>query len=881
MARSRATEDDDLVVIEDGFKPVEEILAEAGIDGGGGPTRWGSSFWARAKRCPYDGLLIHRDGMEPARSQALVVGILFHAALALWYRSRDRAQALAVCQAILGWCQTRLAEGPATWPSELWGYATLTQNLVVSYLATWQAPPEGARLTLADLERYDPPASQVVLVEHPLGIEPPQSKFPVSGRIDLACIVQDEQTGADMGVIVDTKTTRHETPEWLEAWWQDDQLCSLFYLWQRVLEPLGWPKVGAVVINMVEKPRSRNDLPNFKRHVFKLRPDRIRVWERQMEFAWEEFARFRAAAMVDNEVSWQNVRQNWSACFGRRYSVCPRLDHCITLRDMTVYARPATVAPLLEPLQVPVASTPPAVSSRSSSLPACSQGTQVVQPSSAAAPPLTLLAPPCDSGGVAVVLLSEPASPQSFTADTPPAGASPAATPAPLIAEWQIAELTELAAKTGLPPTWKPTTYESLCNAVFTIYGRPITDITEADATQLIALLEAAPVAQTASPSAPLVQERVAPTAAKPLADEPITKDQRQLDALEKARLKAGWTVKQVTDLALDMFGNSAASSGSLTVTREQMKALILQVLDATSAAPADDLVQLELPVEQTLFESIAKQLADLTNGATSAIMNWLPTAPEPALREYAARFPGQGERFNNLKDVASLRLEIAKVTLDDVQAQLAARQAPSGPAELTVADIIGKLAGKKWKVVGFNPKRQVPVTEAVTENWYLVRGLVGMATPQRTATERTFILDSGVALGVGFMRDSEAPNLAVPADVIDEALGGPPVVDPNAAPQSEGEPGLPRQVGEAAKPTGVVKVFWLGHHKRSAKAKNLFQSVWKEHGDSFGLAFCGKSAETAKLKAFTFNSGVAVETTAKTVGAATWEHFGTLVQGL
>ena len=136
-----------------------------------------------------------------------------------------------------------------------------------------------------------------------------------------------------------------------------------------------------------------------------------------------------------------------------------------------------------------------------------------------------------------------------------------------------------------------------------------------------------------------------------------------------------------------------------------------------------------------------------------------------------------------------------------------------------------------------------------------------------------------------------DEPALCVRTEVVKDepgSLATPPEAQTGAdgagvepAPSTAGEPGLPRQIGEAAKPTGVVKVFWLGHHKRQQKAKDLLQGLWKDNGDSFGLALCGKSPETEKLKAFTYADGVAVETTAKSVGSALWDHFGTLVKGL
>jgi hypothetical protein len=348
---------------------------------------------------------------------------------------------------------------------------------------------------------------------------------------------------------------------------------------------------------------------------------------------------------------------------------------------------------------------------------------------------------------------------------------------------------------------------------------------------------------------------------------------QEQLLGLEAARLKAGWTAEQVDSCSRALF-----SVGVLELTRESGKKLILAVLDA-----AQDTVQLS----SVSFDDIMQEAAALTQGATEAIRKWLADAPEPMLREYAARFPNQGERFNMITSLEKLRLEIAKVTLDDIKAQLAARQPVVPPPVVTVEGLQAQItACPKWKPVKFEPKHPVTVTEAVTGTWYLVRGMIAMATPEHDETQRTFLLTSGVKLGVGFMKGAE-PALCVRADVVKDEPGTatPPEAEVDAGGNpiaaSEQEPGLPRQVGESARPTGIVKVFWLGHHKRQQKAKDLLQGTYGEHGDSFGLALCGKEPAKEKLKAFTFVDGVACETTAKTVGSAVWEHFGTLVKGL
>lgn len=857
MASSMTT-NDDLLVIDECFKPVEEILAEAGLEKHGGPTFWGTSFWRRAKLCPYDGLLIHRDGFEPAKKQALIVGILFHVAMAFWYTSRDRSQALRVCQVILDWCRNALnrdQDSVATWPSELWGFAQAAQNLVMAYIASWPQALPGRTLTIPELQQMDPPQQDVLMVERDVYALPPQSKFPVSVRYDIVWRAIDPVDGAVCVVIPDHKTTRNDSPEWREAWWQDDQLMALQHVWKTVMEPLGWPPVRAVMINTIEKPRSRNDLPAFERHLFPLRPDRLSVWAQQMFFSYLEWQQWEQIA-ASKGIDWRHVKQNWASCFQRKFEVCPRLSDCLTLRDMNVY----------EPPQVPVASTSPAIMSASVSLSSNTKGTQEAQPSPAAVPQLP--APSQDSAMVSPPVV---------------AGSQPAAAPAPscafpMIAQWQIEKLTELVQSRGLPPDWKPTTYAALCDFVFTEYQAPLTDMSADDAQKLIACFEAAP--ESKAPPAIV-------TTSQPLVGEPQIPEQAA--ALEAARVKAGWTFEQVYALAAEMFKKPVVKMSDLD--RQQMKALILQVLDA-AAAIADDVVDVApLAAELASVESLGKDLAALTGHASDGIVLWLTQANETMLREYASRFVGRGDRFQNITSLEGLRIEILKVSLEEVQAQIASAQQPAPPPERTFEEIQQEVLGcKKWKPIGFHARKMVTVTEAVTGQWYLVRGVIAMATPRRTDKERTFVLPDGTPLGVAFMKDDTTPNTAVPSDMARDDLGvaTPPEakVDENGNPVTPqpvagAEPGLPRQVGEAAKPTGVVPVFWLGHHKRQQKAKDMQQSLWKEKGDCFGLALCGKAAETEKLKAFTFVDGVACETAAKSVGSAIWEHFGKLVQGL
>jgi hypothetical protein len=271
-----------------------------------------------------------------------------------------------------------------------------------------------------------------------------------------------------------------------------------------------------------------------------------------------------------------------------------------------------------------------------------------------------------------------------------------------------------------------------------------------------------------------------------------------------------------------------------------------------------------------------------------------MKTADEPTLREYATRFPGQGDRFHNIRDLDRLRVEVARVTLEDVQAKIAAAQEPVPPPALTLEDVVAAVKSiAVVKVVKFHARDAVPVAYAVSGRWYLIRGCIAMASPQRDEKQRTFVLEHGTPLGVGFFKDDVTPLLATPCDVVDGASKNtPPEVQPpqvdengNTVPVQGRELELPKKVGEAAKPTGVVPVWFLGHHKRAKKAQEFFQSL-SAQGDSFGVALCGKSPETEKLKAFTFTgfdtgAPVPVETSAKTVGSAVWDHFGTLVKGL
>ncbi|MFA5053930.1 MAG: hypothetical protein WC565_07715, partial [Parcubacteria group bacterium] len=293
-------------------------------------------------------------------------------------------------------------------------------------------------------------------------------------------------------------------------------------------------------------------------------------------------------------------------------------------------------------------------------------------------------------------------------------------------------------------------------------------------------------------------------------------------------------------------------------------------------------------------FDAIMKTVAELTAHRTDGIAAWMKTAAEPVLREYAARFLGQGDRFHNIRDLDRLRVEVARVTLEDVQAKISAAQEPAPPPPLTLEDVIAAVKSiAVVKVVKFDARAAVPVADAVSGRWYLVRGCIAMASPQRDEKQRTFILEHGTPLGVGYLKDDVTPLLATPCDVVDGASKNtppeaqPPQTDENGnVITTQGmEPSLPRKVGEAAKPTGVVPVWFLGHHKRAKKALEFFQSL-SSQGDAFGVALCGKTPETEKLKAFTFTgydtgAPVPVETAAKTVGSAVWDHFGTLVKGL
>ncbi|MCK9355534.1 MAG: hypothetical protein M0R22_00065 [Dehalococcoidia bacterium] len=932
----------DVIRFEEHFKPIEEILKEAHLDAGGGPTFWGSSFWARAKKCLYLALLTRLYGFEPAKTQALVTGILFHAAMAFWYRTRDRSQALAVCQVVLEWCRVALDEGTRlgatrSWPSELWGFAMNAQRLVTVYIANYVQAPGGASITMRRLETMDPPQEDVLFVERDVYALPPQSEFPTSCRYDAVFRVIDETDGQVCVVLPDHKTTRNASPEWLEAWWQDDQMMMLFSIWETVMVPLGWPAARAVMINTIEKPRGRNDDPGFQRHILRLRPDRLEVWKAQMRYAHARFAEAEAA-FQQYGLDWRHVPQNWASCFGMKYSICDSLPHCLSLRDMTVYQQPEPVSveppqavtieqttwwlsfcasfngfpPDSEPrhlfgkpwmqlteaeaakcilvakgatemlasqmaaaaaVATPVEPTPaePTVASLAADVPTPAnvsvldqghlpQQVQAVLPQPAVPPPVVVEPAP--------VPPSIPVAPQPAqdTADSPPVVTTPApaAGPEGSITLFQIDKLTILSEeKRG----W---TYQQLCDWIFTTVGRPLTELTAGEADVLLTVL--------GEPEPPVKIFMKTPES------DPATIE--QLNALESAQMKVGWTEAQVGDLMEEMFHERAAEN----LSRPQMKQLILQVLDRGQPL-SGDIVKLPPPeASPPNFDDIMQDVSKLSGHATDGIAAWLKTAAEPALREYAARFPGQGDRFNNITSVDRLRTEIAMVTLEDVQAKIGFGQPIEPVPELTFEALVARVRGKVWKPIKFHAAKKCSVTEAVTGNWYLVRGLVAMASPKRDETQRTFILDSGTELGVGYTKaDTTEPLLCVLCDVVDAAAGAtPPAADPatvDAVGGSAPEAGLPLRVGEAAKPTGVVKVYWLGRHTMSKKAAVVLQSISKD-GDAFGLALCGKKPETAKLKAFTFvgfdtGAPVAVETTAKAVGSAIWEHFGTLVKGL
>lgn len=349
-------------------KPLEEILEEGGVVSGG-PSPWGHSFWGRALRCDYDGYLTRVEGFPSGTSQALVVGILVHACLALYMAALRAGQPLELAMfqlrrpidVVLAWCRKVLTEGESRWAMSLYTWASEAGYLVGAYVTHWKvADLQGRTPTLNDLVNQE--LTNPALIEDI--VETNDGGFPFTVRFDRVYYVTIPGLGL-RAVAMDHKTVGEASDEWLAAYWQDPQLMGFFHTWNTTAEARGVPPMHAVVIDKIGKPQGPRGVPSFARYPFVIRQDRVALWQASMRIkAVEWLAKYHAASSPEHapDAPWRYCPLNMTACFTKRYRPCERLDDCLMLGDTRVYTvgpLPAEAAPppppVVEPAVEPVA----------------------------------------------------------------------------------------------------------------------------------------------------------------------------------------------------------------------------------------------------------------------------------------------------------------------------------------------------------------------------------------------------------------------------------------------------------------------------------------------------------------------------------------------
>lgn len=365
---------EEFIELESGPMTIEEILKGYGIESGG-PSPWGHSFWDRALRCPYDGYLTKVFGFPPARSKALIIGILVHICIAIWISNRvklgnEKAQemALTVLKNVEQWCFDVLAKERSYWAQNLFGYTQEASFLVQAYFRHWHLPPGGMvdveNWTVNDLLHYEHP--RPFLVEE---IVETSSPFPYTVRYDSVYIVKDVD-GAPCAVGKDIKTMTGETNlDWVRSYYQDPQLLGYLHTWNSTAKKRNVPEMRYAIIDAIQKPTTVHGLPILSRHLFPLKPSRVKLWAVSMEKltrSWLDYAKAVDLEQTSAE-PWRTIPMNFVSCFKRRYQPCERLiDHCLDLHDMSVYPS-ATAAitvpsPVVQPQPQPQVQEVPKVS---------------------------------------------------------------------------------------------------------------------------------------------------------------------------------------------------------------------------------------------------------------------------------------------------------------------------------------------------------------------------------------------------------------------------------------------------------------------------------------------------------------------------------------
>lgn len=287
---------------------VEDVLQ---IVGGASPR--GSSYWKRVRRCPREHGLYSiglRKGAE--RSEALDLGLLFHHALEVYFKTVQLYQSkLTKRDEEFYWGSAAAAE-KAAWDSiapfaDEEGYSSTyarVEKMLIQYFENYRRRDRWRIIAVEETLIYD------------------EADLTYTARLDL--IVECADRGGMW--IVEHKTAQSITEDLLHNYALDLQIVGQVWLMQQVIDLDEYPPLRGVLVDIMTKPKSTKHgsitVPKFER--FEVCPSREHVEE-----FYNSMVQWTAVSQTFEQLGWPKALGN---CAGgmRFFRKCPYFDLCDT-----------------------------------------------------------------------------------------------------------------------------------------------------------------------------------------------------------------------------------------------------------------------------------------------------------------------------------------------------------------------------------------------------------------------------------------------------------------------------------------------------------------------------------------------------------------------
>jgi len=255
----------------------------------GGPSIWGSSRWAAFKKCPFYYHTFYVRNMRPTKvDEALEVGGLYHEARARYHQATvDGLGDDAAVQT--GYDIINRAEKAVP------AFAATVRRLFKGWLVhSGPGTVNDNRENIGGIEQ---------LIEHLDG------PFPYSTRIDLW------NYNGDGVELVEIKTTSRRSGQLLSSYKMDSQFLGQMYLWKKVMEPRGFPRLTKYTIDLAVK----TDPPQYSREIAPVDYRLLADWEYEMQENWKILRYYERSAL-----RWPK-RRSYHTCYW-----CKLFNYCAT-----------------------------------------------------------------------------------------------------------------------------------------------------------------------------------------------------------------------------------------------------------------------------------------------------------------------------------------------------------------------------------------------------------------------------------------------------------------------------------------------------------------------------------------------------------------------